>query len=347
LVLEDRIKRLDKSDMLGTVASLPGQLREGLEIGAQAWKGLLNSGPEEIVVAGMGGSAIGGDIVRAYLTDGGSRPVFVSRDYTLPGFVGRDSLVVVSSYSGNTEEALSSFEDAARRGARIACITAGGRLLERSRELGAPVAVIPPGLPPRGALGYSVAPLLALVWAVGFDERDRGGFEECLDVLNSLIRRYSDLGEGNEAIVLARKLSGRVPLVYCSNRIDAVGVRWKGQLSENSKKLAYTSVLSEMNHNEIMGWENEDDSMKPGVIFIRWEGDNRQMVKRFDFMRGLIDAKGALLGEYVGEGKGILAQMFSLIVLGDYVSVYLALLRGLDPTPVGTIEQLKVRLKEN
>ena len=344
-MLENEISRIDKSDMLGTIASLPEQLRRGLEIGRKAWDGLGNISPDEIVIAGMGGSAIGADVLRAYLVGSGRRPVFVCRDYSLPAFVGPRTLVVVSSYSGNTEEAVSCLGDAVARGAVLVCISTGGTVLDRARDLNVPCAVIPSGFPPRGALGYSFAPLLALASAIGFSEHNPDEYEECIEVLERLIGVYSAAGGGNEAVGLAEKLISRVPLIYTSNRLDTVGIRWKGQMAENSKKLAFTNVLPEMNHNEIMGWEVDDDSMKPGVIFLRWSGDNAQMAKRFSFLGGIVREKGALLGDYEGQGRGLLSQMFSLIVLGDYVSFYLALLRGVDPTPVGTIEKLKVRLK--
>lgn len=346
-MLEEEIKRLDKSDMLGTIASLPGQLRDGLEIGRDAWKGLDAAVPGEIVVAGMGGSAIGADVLRAYLTGRGTRPVFVCRDYSLPAFVGAGTLVVISSYSGNTEEALSCLEDAVGRGAGLVCISTGGVVLERAHALGVPYAKIPAGLPPRGALGYSFAPLLALAEAVGVARHDPDEYSECVEVLEKLIGRYSALSAGNEAASLAGRLVDLSPLIYASNRLDTVGIRWKGQFAENSKKLAFANVLPEMNHNEIMGWELEDASIRPGVIFLKWAGDNEQMAKRFRVLGEVVQEKAGLSGDYTGEGKGFLSQMFSLIVLGDYASVYLALLRGVDPTPVGTIEKLKVRLKES
>jgi glucose/mannose-6-phosphate isomerase len=346
-VLEDEIRRLDGCDMLGTITSLPKQLLEGLEIGQDAWRGLRLALPAEIVVAGMGGSAIGADILRSYLADRGRRPVFVCRDYCLPAFAGRDTLVVISSYSGNTEEALSCLEDAAERGTRLVCISTGGSVLERARGLGVPFAVIPAGLPPRGALGYSFAPLLALASCVGLYEHDQDEYDECVEVLERLVALYSARDGGNEAISLARKFLNRVPVIYTSSRIDTVGVRWKGQFSENSKKLAFANVLPEMNHNEIMGWEIEDSAIRPGVVFLRWAGDNEQMAKRFTFIGEAVKSWGDLCGNYTGDGDGLLSQMFSLIVLGDYVSFYLALMRGVDPTPVGTIEKLKMRLKES
>jgi glucose/mannose-6-phosphate isomerase len=344
-MLENEIKRLDKSDMLGTIASLPGQLRDGLEIGRDAWKGFDAGVPGEIVVAGMGGSAIGADVLRAYLVGKGSRPLFVCRDYDLPAFAGRETLVVVSSYSGNTEEAVSCLEDAVRRGTRLVCISTNGAVLERARDLNVPFAVIPAGLPPRGALGYSFAPLLALAEAAGFAGHDEDEYAECIRIIENLTAACSDLEGGNEALSLAEKLRGLCPLIYTSNRLDTVGIRWKGQFSENSKKLAYSNVVPEMNHNEIMGWEVEDEGIRPGVVLLRWAGDNEQMAKRFGFLREVVSRRAVLCGDYTGEGRGFLAQMFSLIVLGDYASVYLALLRGVDPTPVGTIEKLKVHLK--
>ncbi len=337
---------VDTSDMLGKVASLPDQLEEGLELAKKAWKGLEFQGISSLVVAGMGGSAIGGDLLRSYLGGTLSIPLEVCRYYHLPAFVGSTTLVVLSSYSGNTEETLSCFEDALRRSARIVCVSSNGKLIKEAERHGCPFVRIPSGIPPRAALGYSFAPLLALVWALGLCEPEEDALSETVGVLRRLREDYGKVDEQNKAFQLANVLKTRFPIIYSSVRIQAVGVRWKGQFSENSKKLAMANVLPEMNHNEIMGWEVEDQSLKPGVILLRLNDEHPQVRKRFDFLKGMLEPRGYIIGEYTGEGLSLLSQMFSLIMLGDFASVYLALLRGVDPTPVGTIERLKVHISK-
>lgn len=337
---------LDSQDMLGKVGSLPEQLESGIEDASAVWSAGRWPEPGLMVVAGMGGSAIGGEILKSYLARDGKTPIMVRRGYTLPGYVGPGSVVVVSSYSGNTAEALSCFEMALERKAGVACITSGGELKARARKMSIPLVELPQGYPPRAAVGHSFAALLALAWRLGLGEEDRGGLEDCAGELRRLRKIYSmpDSSE-NTAMFIAKSLVELTPVLYCASELKAVVLRWKNQICENSKKMAYTGLLPEMSHNDIMGWEVPDQSLRAGIVFLRASGEHPRVSARFPLIREIIGGRASFCGEYWGSGAGLLSRLFSLILLGDYASVYMALLRGLDPTPIATIDGLKSKLE--
>jgi len=336
---------LDSLDMLGKVGSLPEQLESGIESASAIWSGAEWPEPGLLVVAGMGGSAICGEILKSYLARAARIPIVICRGYTLPGYVGPGSVVVVSSYSGNTAEALSCFEMALERKVRVACISSGGELMARARKMSIPLVELPPGYPPRAAVGHSFAALLALAWQLGLGEPDRPALDECTGELRKLREVYSapDSSE-NTAMFVARSLVEVTPILYCASELKAVGLRWKNQICENSKKMAYTGLLPEMSHNDIMGWEVPEASLKAGVVFLRFSGEHPRVSARFPLIREIIRDRASFCGEYWGSGTSLLSRLFSLILLGDYASVYLALLRGLDPTPIATIDGLKSKL---
>jgi glucose/mannose-6-phosphate isomerase len=336
---------LDGSQMLEKVRSLPRQLLAGFDLGCAAWANLEPAKPAALVVAGMGASAIGGDLLRLHLAGRSDVPVEVFRDYGLPGIVSRDSLIVISSYSGNTDEALACFSDAIRIGARTVCVTSGGRVREEARRQGIPIAVIPSGLPPRAGLGYSFAVLLALALKVGLCEHPGRDLEECATTLEGLNATYSAGGnDPNPAARLADQLVERVPIIYCSNHLDAVGLRWKNQFCENSKGPAFVSFVPEANHNDVMGWELPDSGMRAGVVVLRTAEEHPKVARMLSLVGQVIGDRAHFCGEFRGQGSSLLSRVFSLILLGDYASVYLALRRGVDPTPIRTIEEIKDRL---
>jgi glucose/mannose-6-phosphate isomerase len=330
--------------MLAKVADLPHQLREGMGLGARVWKPAELSIPDSFVVAGVGGSAIGADLLCALAATESRIPLVVCRGYSLPGTVGEDSLVVVSSYSGNTAEALSCLEDAVQRGAALACITSGGQVADRGESEGAPVVLLPRGYPPRAALGYSFTALLALARQLGICGVRPEDLEACASLLDKLNAAYSPESEENAALELAVRLVDRIPVIYSSNRLGAAGLRWKNQFSENSKKPAFASSLPELAHNDVMAWEMRDPALRAGLVFLMGTGDHERIGSTFALLPDAVGDRAEICGAYRGEGRSLLSQMFSLILLGDYASVYLALLRGLDPTPIGTIEKLKTEL---
>jgi glucose/mannose-6-phosphate isomerase len=346
--LDRDLLKLDASDMLSKIGSLPGQLRAGMELARAAWAGLGGKKPAQLVIAGMGGSAIGAEILKSHVADRLGLPVVICRDDRLPGFVNRDSLVVVSSYSGNTREALACFDGALGAGAALGCVTSGGELLMRAERNSVSALVLPGGYPPRAAVGYSFAALLGLLVHTGMITFRDEELAECVEHLEGLCRIYSSPEAGrNAALLIARKLLGRIPLIYCTNRLGAVGLRWKNQFCENSKRLAFVGLLPEAMHNDIMGWEVDHKGIEPGVIFLRSGDEAAEPARVFAFMRDLVGTRGEFCGEFWGSGAGPLTQIFSLILLGDYASVYLALMRGLDPTPIRTIDELKARLKDD
>jgi glucose/mannose-6-phosphate isomerase len=304
-------------------------------------------GVANIVLTGMGGSAIGGDLLRSYLSDELRVPLVVNRHYALPGFVDRRSLVIVSSYSGNTEEAIAAHHDAIRRKARILCITTGGeteRLAERYRQQ---IIKIPAGFQPRAALGYSFFPLLLTLSRLGFVKRRAKDIREAIGLLRSKARVYGDAAASdNPPLQLARQLKGTLPIIYSATEyFDAIGLRWREQICENAKKLAFGHVIPEMNHNELVGWKIGAETMRQmEVVFLRDRRTHKRISMREDITKQIINPYALHVSEVWSEGRSLLARMFSLIYLGDWVSFYLAILNNEDPTPVKVIEQLKGEL---
>ena len=303
--------------------------------------------PRHVVVAGMGGSAVAGDLVSALATDRASVPVTVWRAYGVPAFVGPESLVVATSYSGNTGEAVAALDAALRHGAAAAVVTSGGILSELARERNLPLVRLPGGLMPRFALGYLFFPLVGLVESLGVTLLGDTERAEALDLLE-VMGRELEPGRpeaGNEAKRLARSLDGRIPVIYGSGFAAAVAYRWKTQLEENAKLLAFHGRLPEVDHNEIEGWRD------PGArgfhaVFLRDAEEDEVTARRIALTRELIRERAGGMSEVWARGQGRLARLFSLIYVGDWAGYYLALLRGVDPSPVEMIEEIKRRLRE-
>jgi glucose/mannose-6-phosphate isomerase len=331
---------IDSADMLGKIKSFPGQLLAGFDLGSDAWRS-VKAAPRVAVIAGMGASATGGDLLRLYLFGRSRVPVFVFRDFEIPLFAGRDSLVVVSSYSGDTEEALSCLDGAIAQGAYAVCVTSGGRLLREARSRSLPHVVLPAGFPPRASMGYSFSALLALAWKVGLCADPSRELRECAEYLEETSLRYSNDASGNEASSLAADLGSRIPVICCSGALDAVGLRWKNQFCENSKRLAFVSVFPEANHNDVMGWERCEIPLEAAIVVLRTADEHPSVAQVLSQVGEVFRGKAHFSGEFWGRGSSLLSRMFSLILLGDYASYYLALRSGVDPTPIATIEKIK------
>ena len=344
------IKKYDKSDILGLIESFPEQCRAAKEIGEKFdVPSSLKSRYRNIVCTGLGGSAIGADILRSYVADEADTPISVNRNYTLPGFIDGESLVVVSSYSGNTEETLSSYEDAKDKRARILAITSGGELKAKADKDGYPVILIPKALPPRCALGYSFLPLVVVLSKLGVVKDKSNDIDEMIRVLEKLKDGrlgHKVTGAKNTAKEIAGSLYLKYPVIYGGqDRIDCVVTRWRGQLAENSKTLASSHLFPEMNHNEIVGWENPKKLLKSFVVvMLRDRDDHPRTAKRMDITKKIIKDEGVEVIEVNSIGDGTLARIFSLIYTGDFVSFYLAILNKRDPTPVERVTYLKREL---
>jgi glucose/mannose-6-phosphate isomerase len=345
----DQIRKIDPGGMYDRIYQFPAQFEDALkrtkQIQLPDWS---KSKMKNIVVAGLGGSAIGGDLVRSYLAEKLEIPFFICRNYTLPNFVDSFSLVFVSSYSGNTEETLSAFEDASRRDTKIICITSNGKVEEISSKEKIPCVHLPRGFQPRAALGYSFVPILAMLERLGLVQGEEANIEKAKDFLaeNRSTYRVEVDAEKNEAKKLALKLHKKLPIIYAScDHFDAVSTRWKGQFCENAKMLAFNNVFPEFNHNELVGWkvlsDYRDDLF---VIILKDKEDHPRIKRRMEIVKGIIEKQKVEVIEIQSCGEILLSRMFSLIQLGDFTSFYLAVLNEEDPTLVKVIDYLKNEL---
>ncbi|HEY8498406.1 MAG TPA: bifunctional phosphoglucose/phosphomannose isomerase [Limnochordales bacterium] len=343
------VARLDPYGMLRLIEGLADQVAAGYEAGRRAVAEAPSGGFRAVVVAGMGGSAIGGDLLKGAAADLSPVPVEVVRDYRIPAYVDEHTLFIASSYSGNTEETLAAQEEAARAGARVVALTSGGRLGDVAAQKGWPVARIPSGLPPRAALGYSLFAALGIMEAAGLLPEMEAAVEQTVRALAEVRDRCAMRRplRDNPAKQEAVELVDRLPVVYGSSGIGAaVAYRWKTQFNENSKHPAYWTSLPELDHNEVVGWE----APPPGVarqlrlILLRTGDESPRMLRRFEATRRILEGRASGLAEYAGWGDGHLARAMALLHLGDYVSYYLAIAKGVDPTPVRFIDRLKAEL---
>lgn len=334
----------DPSGMLKTVLAFPAQLLESWERAVAAPIARPAAAPAHIVAVGMGGSAIAADLVSAYLAPRLSLPLVTVRDARVPAYVGRASAVIATSYSGETEETLAAAEAAVRSGAHVVAITSGGRLA--TLVAGGTVLRVRGGLQPRAALAYLFAPTLAVLEKWGLAGPCGADVDEAVGVLGAIATEAGpDVPTSrNPAKQLAEALQGAVPAVYAGTpELGPVARRWKTQFNENSKTLAAWDVFPELTHNEVVGWGAPRDlaSRVAAVILLGGDEDGRGL-RRIQVAR---DAafRGAAAGvhEVRGRGAGRLARMLSLVFLGDLASVYLAYLRGVDPTPVEAIDRIK------
>lgn len=343
----DDIKRIDPCGMYNWLASFPAQVEEAISIGLRTPLTLDSKGISNIVLTGMGGSAIGGDLLRSYLSEELRIPFIINRSYDLPAFVGPHSLVIVSSYSGNTEETLFAHREAIRCGVKVLCITTGGQTERLATKHRNQLIKVPPGLQPRAALGYSFFPLLIALTRTGFAKPRPRDIQETVNLLKSKSPVYGDVkSRENLPLQVARRLYGKLPIIYsASNHFDAVNVRWRSQICENAKHLAFGHVLPEMNHNEIVGWKVDRALMKRmAAVFLRDRKTHARVRVREEITKGVIQKYASDVLEVWTEGKSLLARLFFLVYFGDWVSFYLAILNKEDPTPVKVIQYLKGEL---
>jgi glucose/mannose-6-phosphate isomerase len=339
----------DPSGMYDLIYNFPDQLRRAVEIAVDVdLSSLSTEGINSICVAGLGGSAIGGDLARSYLQYDLSVPMAIIRHYELPAWVGRDTLVFVSSYSGNTEETLSAAAQARDRGCQAVALTSGGRVAETARASSWPVVSIPPGMPPRAALAFSFVPVLVALGRLGLVDDRAERIEALADFLEGRRARFAFDAppSANTATSLAVDMLETVPIVYAgADYQDAVAVRFKGQICENAKQLAFANVFPEFNHNELVGYKVLDAYRdRLFVVILRDEDDHTRVARRMDIVEKIIDAEGVRVVSLSADGSDVLQRMFSHVQLGDFASYYLALANGVDPTPVKVIDQLKGEL---
>jgi glucose/mannose-6-phosphate isomerase len=344
----DEIRRIDRSNMLSFCVDAPKHYGEAAKIANSFSVGYPK--PQTIVVAGMGGSAIGGELLKDWARDRVTMPIEVCREYSLPAYVNRKTLVFVVSYSGETEESLSVFLDAVKRKCMVVCISSGGKLREFAEKLNVPHLLVPSGMAPRATLPYLFMPLpsildkIGVVSGVGVEVSDVTSVLKLVSLENLPEKPQS----GNFSKTLASNICGTVPVVYGFGIYRAVAQRFKTQFNENSKVPAKWEVFPELNHNEIVGWEEVGALAKDfSLLFIRDTDEPSEMRRRIETTQKLICKEKLKAFEVWGRGKTKLSKMLSVICMGDFTSVYLAVLRGVDPTPVRTISLLKDKIKQS
>ncbi|HEX8083835.1 MAG TPA: bifunctional phosphoglucose/phosphomannose isomerase [Solirubrobacteraceae bacterium] len=344
----EEIEQVDRSGMLADVLSIPDHLRDAL------WRvesagGLMEEwdSPGGLIVAGMGNSAIGGALARAALGDHESRHVAVARGYGLPPWATPETTVLCASYSGNTEETLACYDAAGFVGARRVVVTTGGRLAEQAREDGVPVIPIPGGLQPRSAIAYLTVAALEVAAQCGCGPRMASEIDVAASHVDALAREWGpDGADDTLPKEMARGLLGSVPLIAGAGLTAPIAYRWKTQLNQNAKSPAFSHELPELDHNEIVGWEGVGD-LGPFSLVLLDDADLHPRVRhRMELTQWAVGPNAQQTYRIETQGRNAVERVFSLVLLGDLVSLYLAVLRGIDPAPVAVIERLKQQLAE-
>ncbi|MDZ7860883.1 MAG: bifunctional phosphoglucose/phosphomannose isomerase [Candidatus Krumholzibacteriota bacterium] len=351
--IKDRFNKYDRSGMLENILSLPDHIRE-------AWKMSGDfilprpSGPNPLVICGMGGSAIGAFLIRDLIKRECDFPVQVERGYLLPPHVGSDATVICISYSGNTEEVLKLFGDAAERGCNTGVITSGGELAGEAAKRNVSMMKVREGLPPRAAIGLLFTTLLHLMVNWGVYEITGEELNLLTERIELVIKKLTPESNArdNPAFELSKKLCDKMPVIYAGDGLlEGISYRWKCQFNENSKIAAYSNIFPELVHNEVMGWECSEEIMKNlFFIFLTDSDDHPGVRKRMDAAYSMLaksTGEAVMIGSswYGNDSPGRLERLLSMLALGDFISLYLAVGRGVDPTPVGKIEKIKKFLK--
>jgi len=342
------VEVLDSLGMFAAAAALPEQVAHAAGAG-RGLEGLPDHEyVEQVVVLGMGGSGIAGDLMVAVAGPFLPVPVVVVKSYDLPDFVGPGSLVFALSFSGDTEETVEAAGEAAASGADVVAVTSGGELARLAGEWGAPVIPVPGGIPqPRAALGAMAIPPLIVLEEIGLFPGATRWVELAVDQLGH--RRDALVAPGNVAEKVARSIGRTIPLVHGAQALGAAAaLRWKTQVNENAKAPAFAAVYPELCHNEIAGWGQNGDVTRQIVTLVnlRHDAEHPQVVRRFDLVADILREVVADIIEVRAVGEGDLAQLLDLILVGDFVSLHLAAQEGIDPGPVPVLDELKHRLRQ-
>jgi glucose/mannose-6-phosphate isomerase len=341
-------RNIDTQGMWDVTVSLADQVAAAARL-ARGLDGLPERDKvEHVVVLGMGGSGIAGDILAAAAQPFMPLPVVVSKSYELPAFVGEGSLVFAISWSGDTEETIEAATEAAVQGAHVVAITSGGELGRLAAGWGTPVVPVPSAIPqPRAALGAMAIPPLIVLEDVGLFPGAAQWVDSAVEQLESRVKRLT--GDNSEAAELARRIGRTVPLVYGGGAIGAAAAqRWKTQFNENAKVPAFFNAHPELCHNEVCGWGQHGDLTRQTItaVGLRHDYEHPQVIRRFELVWKMMDEVVAGIEEVRAEGEGHLAQLLDLILIGDVVSLHLAFQEGVDPGPVPALDELKGALAQ-
>lgn len=348
---QELYSEIDKSGMLETIAQYPEQILEAIEI--------VNNMQipdfikiDNIIVTGMGASAISGDIVESLFRDKIDIPIYVNREYELPKWAKKDTLTIFLSYSGDTEETISSFKMACQKKCKILCVSSGGKLQELSEKRGIIHIKIPSGFQPRAATAYLLFPLILIFKRNGLLKNFNidSDIEETIDLIKEFVNNNKKTipEENNLSKQLAKEIIGAIPQIYGWGIYSSLAMRWRCQFNENSKIISRYDVVPECNHNDLVGWSADLEVTKKFscVIFRDKDEESLRISKRLDFMKTLFKETSANVVEVYPKGKSRLAKMIYLKCLGDFISCYIAMLKKVDPTPIDVITELKNHLSE-
>ena len=325
--------------MKDLIANFSKQLTEAINIGNNAKLSTSSHKISNVLICGLGGSGIGGSIVSELVISKANVPINVCKGYFIPAYVNENTLVIISTYSGNTEETLNCLALAIAKNAKIVCITSGGKALEIAKAKGLDAIVVPGGMPPRSCLGYSITQLFFIL---GFNKIISANFKEELEKAVKLI----DTEENNiltEAKAIAEKLKDKTPVIYATTYNEGVAIRFRQQLNENAKILCWHQIIPEMNHNELVGWTKKNDDLTV-LIFLDKDEYSRN-VTRVEINKEVIK-KYADITEIFSKGASAIEKAIYFIHLGDWISVFLADIRNVDATEINVINHLKSELSK-
>ena len=322
------------------IEGFSNQLREAIVIGEKAQITKANNEIKNILITGLGGSGIGGNLCYEFCQDDLKVPLNVNKDYFIPNYVNENTLVIISSYSGNTEETLQAFDEAELKGAKIVCISSGGKVIERAVEKAYDHIIIPGGNPPRACLGYSLTQQIFTLHKLGLIS------DKPLDELRS-IPEFLDEHEINIQSLardVADDIYDKMPIIYINANMESVAVRLRQQLNENSKILCWHHAIPEMNHNELVGWRNEDENL--AVVLFRNQCDYEKIQQRIEINKTIFEKYTPNILELYSIGENHIQRSMYLIHLGDWISVFIAELRKMDAVEVNVIDYLKSELNK-
>jgi glucose/mannose-6-phosphate isomerase len=308
------------------------------------------SNPKNIIIAGMGGSAIGGELAKDYTRATANIPLEISREYYLPNYADKNSLVILASYSGDTEETLSAFVDAINRKCMIFCVSSGGNLIKYAQKLNLPHLQVKSGMQPRAALPHMLLPILKCMEKIGIAPNLSIELNEAIELLKNVSSKNNPQipTKDNFAKTMAQNLSNTAPTVYGFGIYRGVALRFKQQFNENAKTPAKWEYFSELNHNETMGWESAKDLSECFTpVFIRDKSEPVEIHSRIEITKSIMQPTMPKMYEIWAQGKSDLAKILSTILVGDFISIYMAILRKIDPTPVNTVVAMKEKIEQN
>ncbi len=339
------VAAVDPGGMREIIASLPDQLSAGMKVGESTRVPIEEA--QRIFIVGMGGSAIGGDVFASWIADRAKVPIQVVRDYRIPAYGRPEDLLIAVSYSGNTEETLAATTQGLKLGCRVVAITSGGTLRDLVRANDMRVLPVPTGLPPRGAFGHLFGILSGIggEWPIGNLTDELGQAINHLRSLRKALRPESGV-RSNRAKSLALRIRSTVPVTYGAGPFVAIARRWQTQLNENAKVLAFSSTFPEADHNELVGWVEDARARTHRAILLRDRDEAPDLRRQLDITVSLMSRK-AKVEQVHDEGPTLVSRMLGTLYLGDYVSLYLAVLRRVDPLVLKPIQTLKAKLAES